>query len=627
MSQARTSHDAASGVAGSAISNDADISPTTSLPGPSSPILPQTATPASGLEDPSPFSRNVTTSDGLQRTSSRRSRQSRNARRASRGSLEYDIPDSYRYLDEVGISPPVQNPAEEPVRHISNREDSYSARSRSRRGSSAAEDMGLPLEQRLSRRMSQISAADRELRMLQRQSSRTRVDYDIPEAYNNLDELAVSPVQNPDESPIYKFHSLEEERSRDREEQQRRRTSRVSGNEPRPSVALPVAQPEENLEEEPQTFRVSRLATQLYTISYLVFFSFLGTLARIGLGALTIYPGAPVIFASIWPNFAGSIVMGFLSEDRMLFRFEWGTPTYENQLREAREKSRGEEGGSGSSDTPNVDLAAARKAYMATKKTIPLYIGLATGFCGSFTSFSAFIKDCFLALSNDIAAPGTETSIPRNGGYSFMALLGVVIITTTLSLGGLFIGAHLAITLEPITPSLPYSFTRKVLDRSVVFLAWGCWTGAILLSALPPDRNDPGPEIWRGTATFSLVFAPLGCLARFYLSLYLNGRFGAFPLGTFTANVGGTAVLGMAWDLAHASIGGVVGCQVLQGIEDGFCGCLTTISTWVAELAVLRRRHAYVYGGASVVVSLAAMIAIMGGLRWTDGFAALSCVH
>lgn len=101
----------------------------------------------------------------------------------------------------------------------------------------------------------------------------------------------------------------------------------------------------------------------------------------------------------------------------------------------------------------------------------------------------------------------------------------------------------------------------------------------------------------------------------------------SFPLGTFSVNVFGTAVLGMAWVLAHVPLGGTVGCQVLQGVEDGFCGCLTTVSTWVAELSALRRRHAYAYGAVSVGVSLAVLVIIMGGLRWTRGFGELLCTH
>jgi fluoride ion exporter CrcB/FEX len=201
-----------------------------------------------------------------------------------------------------------------------------------------------------------------------------------------------------------------------------------------------------------------------------------------------------------------------------------------------------------------------------------------------------------------------------------MALLAVTITTVSLSLAGLILGAHLAIALERFTPSIPYPVTRKILDPLGVFLGWGCWLGAVLMAIFPPHNK------WRGEILFALVFAPLGCLARFYLAIYLNGKIASFPLGTFAANIAGTAVLGMSWDIAHAQIGGIVGCQVLQGIEDGFCGCLTTISTWVAELSSLKRSHSYIYGFSSVAVALAVMIAIMGGLRWSDGFSPLLCV-
>ncbi|KAI1495531.1 CrcB-like protein-domain-containing protein [Biscogniauxia marginata] len=383
-------------------------------------------------------------------------------------------------------------------------------------------------------------------------------------------------------------------------------------------------------EKDGRAVKVSRLATEIYTISYLILFAIFGTLARLGLQALTYYPGAPVAFSSVWPNFSGSLVMGFLAEDRMLFRLEWGIPAYEQQLPRARRLASDEEGGTSNSDQVAADLVAAKKSHMATKKTIPLYIGLATGFCGSFTSFSSFIRDVFLALSNDMPMPDIHSAaIPRNGGYSFMAVLAVIITTVSLSLSGLYIGAQLAIALEPITPSLPYAFTRKFLDRLAVLLAWGCWIGAIVLSVLPPDRfTSPGSlEVWRGSTTFALIFAPLGCLGRFYASLFLNGRLPSFHLGTFAVNIIGTAILAMSWDLAHVPEGGVIGCQVLQGIEDGFCGCITTVSTWVAELAALRRRNAYIYGSASVVVALACMVAIMGGLRWSQGFAGLVCLH
>jgi fluoride ion exporter CrcB/FEX len=423
--------------------------------------------------------------------------------------------------------------------------------------------------------------------------------YDIPQDYSDLNETASVPA-------------LGELSPRPTHDQPRRRSSLARhGNttgEPEPAS------------QETEGKKTSKLLTEIYSHSYLVLFAILGTLARLGLTALTRYSGTPVIFNTIWANFTGSLVMGFLAEDRKLFRNEWGTPTYDDVIKRATQKRSEGEDGFGSSQQKEVDLAAAKRAHLATKKTIPLYIGLATGFCGSFTTFSSFIKDVFLALSNELATPGwPESPTSRNGGYSFMAMLAVIITTVSLSLSGLFVGAHLAVGLERITPSIPFSLSRRVLDPLGVLLGWGCWLGAVLLAIFSPH------EAWRGQAIFALVFAPLGCLLRFYLSLHLNGKMATFPVGTFSANVLGTVLLGMAWDLAHVPLGGIIGCQVLQGIEDGFCGCLTTISTWVAELVGLRRRSSWVYGTTSVVVSLVMMIAIMGGLRWSDGYSKLSC--
>jgi len=436
-----------------------------------------------------------------------------------------------------------------------------------------------------------------------------------------LDEVAAPPpVQNPDEDPLYRHVTLEEIRSRNQENGQEGQDVNLhvkdsSRKEPDKETKDKHLRPK----------KASAFVTQLYTLSYLVFFAILGTLARLGLQAITSYPGAPITFSSLWPNFGGSLFMGFLSEDRMLFKEEWGTPTYHQQVEKSKIQVQDEENSSADSSKV-VDLAVAKKAHLATKKTIPLYVGLATGFCGSFTSFSSFIRDAFLALSNDLPTPLGSTA-SRNGGYSFMAVVAVILITVAGSISGLHIGAHIAILLEPYTPSLPYMLTRRIIDRLAVVLAWGSWIGAVFLAVWPPDRNSAGPETWRGRAVFAIVSAPLGCLCRFYASLYLNGKIASFPLGTFVVNIFGTAILGMSYDLQHVPLGGVVGCQVLQGVEDGFCGCLTTVSTWVSELAALRRSHAYKYGAVSVVTGLCFLVVIMGSLRWTRGFAEMLCIH
>lgn len=413
---------------------------------------------------------------------------------------------------------------------------------------------------------------------------------------SNLVELVnISPVRNPHEGPQCQQQFLEDARDPFQE------SNRPNGN---------------------NSSKSSSKATQIYTMSYLIFFSCLGTLARLGLQALTFYPGSPVIFSELWANFGGCLFMGFFIEDRKLFREEWGVPIYHQALERAKLGIQTEQDVSG-----HVDIAAAKQAHNGTKKTIPLYIGLTTGFCGCFTSFSSFIRDAFLALSNALPPLDHNAVVARNGGYSFMAFLAVIIATVAICMGGLFVGAHIAIATEPFVPSIPFKFGRKWMDPIIVFVSFGCWLGAVLLAIFPPDRDNAASEIWRGRAVLALVFAPLGCLGRFYLSSWLNGKIPSFPVGTFTANISGTVILGMCWDLQHVPLGGVVGCQVLQGIQDGFCGCLTTVSTWVGELSTLRRRHAYTYGGLSITIALVLLVVIMGSMKWTIGFGELMCIH
>lgn len=469
-----------------------------------------------------------------------------------------------------------------------------------------------------------------------RKPSNNVEDYSFPDNYGNLDELATpSPVASPkqerrqgyledrntesgfaedDLAELAVPSPLPDSKKEHGQEYLENRTSGSPSSDEKPKREVSPPRPQ-----------VSRLATEVYTISYLVFFSILGTLARLGLQALTFYPGAPVQTGLLWANVGGSLLMGFLSEDRQLFREEWKSPHSPHSKAVDEEKARRHP------RSPSVS-----KRHAAIKKTLPLYIGLATGFCGSFTSFSSFMRDAFFAMSNALkvpishpsSAPISETiDLHRNPGYSFLALLAVLITTIGLSLIALQFGAHIALFLEPLTPSIPFLLKRKIIDRLFVFLGWGCWLAAILLAIFPPDRPG-GPvgdaswsqETWRSQALFALIFAPTGCLLRFYVSLSLNGRIRAFPLGTFAVNIFGTAMEAMFLDLQRVPIGGMVGCQVLQGMSDGFCGCLTTVSTWVAELTGLRLRHAYFYGMMSVIVALSLMIIIMGSLQWSDGF-------
>ncbi|KIW02776.1 uncharacterized protein PV09_05838 [Verruconis gallopava] len=420
--------------------------------------------------------------------------------------------------------------------------------------------------------------------------------------FEGLGELeAPPPDENPDESRYYRRGSLETTRS-----ESRRRSQSRSKTEPRPSQYL----------------------LHLYTYSYLILFSIFGTLARLGTQWVANYANAPVTPSELWANVGGCLVMGFLMEDRALFR----TPQKSRSEPPARLKV---DSDSSDAEKLNKDLAVLQgelekrksgKAHLAYKKTLPLYIGLTVGFCGSYTSFSSAMRDAFLALSNDLT-PKNASSGSRNDAWSVCAVVAVIILEVGLSLAALSFGAHLCEASMPILRRLPSVNKIRFLDFLAVFLGFGCWLGTVFLAIWPPQNR------WRQDAVFAIVFAPLGCILRFLLSIKLNSLIARFPLGTFVANVFGCMVLAMCYDLQRAPLasaagqvgGGLVGCQVLQGVIDGFCGCLTTVSTWVAELKGLRKKHAYEYGFASVAVGLSFMIVIIGSLHWTIGLSKAVC--
>jgi fluoride exporter len=85
------------------------------------------------------------------------------------------------------------------------------------------------------------------------------------------------------------------------------------------------------------------------------------------------------------------------------------------------------------------------------------------------------------------------------------------------------------------------------------------------------------------------------------------------PLGTMTANVVGTGLLGVFHVLQnkhpHVSLHA---CSTLQGLIDGFCGALTTISTFAVELNAMKgSRYAWIYGGISIILSQLLLVVII----------------
>lgn len=138
--------------------------------------------------------------------------------------------------------------------------------------------------------------------------------------------------------------------------------------------------------------------------------------------------------------------------------------------------------------------------------------------------------------------------------------------------------------------------------------------------ALPPYFHLPA--IFRHEATAALLFSFPGTLTRYVLSVSLNPRVKLLPAGTLTANLFGTALLGAFHLIQSVSSPTPVSanvCALLQGLADGYCGCLTTVSTFAAEVDALEEWKAWLYAGVSWVGGQLILLVILGSAYWGRG--------
>jgi len=109
----------------------------------------------------------------------------------------------------------------------------------------------------------------------------------------------------------------------------------------------------------------------------------------------------------------------------------------------------------------------------------------------------------------------------------------------------------------------------------------------------------------------------LGTVARYELALAEPVTSGHFPWATFTANLAGSLVLGIAV-VVFAESGTTTGLPRAL-VSVGFCGGLTTFSTWMVESVLLTRDGdagvAVLYLVVSLVACLAAVALGIGAAR------------
>jgi CrcB protein len=127
-------------------------------------------------------------------------------------------------------------------------------------------------------------------------------------------------------------------------------------------------------------------------------------------------------------------------------------------------------------------------------------------------------------------------------------------------------------------------------------------------------------------AAFAAVGAGsvLGAWLRWWLGLRLNAIFPTLPLGTLAANLIGGYIIGLALGLLTQNLG--LSPQARLFIMTGFCGGLTTFSTFSAETYTLLARGQLAWGLGEIAIHVCgSLIATALGvltiqlIRWSAG--------
>ncbi|KAJ2614058.1 hypothetical protein H4S08_001894 [Coemansia sp. RSA 1365] len=364
-------------------------------------------------------------------------------------------------------------------------------------------------------------------------------------------------------------------------------------------TSIPVEQTPETVEEEykeesPSVPPLRPRPAFLYigpVFASLIVFSMIGVLVRVFLTRLFTYNGEP-IYGLIWTQMVGCFIMGI----------------------------------------------ATRTKGILMRYSPALNVGVTTGLCGSITTFSSWQLLVFVQFFNTARHDHTRFK-------NFLGGMSVLVSTLACSMGAFYLGqiigcelrllygVHLRRTKPEPDPLYRIDTTLLGGRPSSIrrgWIGWNEWRSVDLalgiIGILVITASVIVVALARSTRSVSiaLLFGCVGTLLRWRLASLNRGsnrverllpRFIAdLPLGTFIANVIGSAVLAIIHVLQTGAViqPSASSCYVLTAVADGFCGCLTTVSTFAAELSALKPRRSMAYAVVSIVATQAFFILIPG---------------
>ncbi|KAK6903580.1 hypothetical protein L486_03149 [Kwoniella mangroviensis CBS 10435] len=411
-------------------------------------------------------------------------------------------------------------------------------------------------------------------------------------------------------------HTTSLSRNRSTRQSRPRSASSLSEDPEIPRPARPPSPPAPEANAPPPAEEVTRLRLVAHYAG-LVLASILGCLIRLGLYGLGTYDGT-VIYPLIWSQAVGSGIMG---------------------------------------------LSLARKNEIISIYP-PIYTFLTTGIAGSVTTFASWMLDGYLAFSN-------FHKYDRKGLHDTVDGVIYSLSTFAIAIAFLRFGEHFSKILPslslfrrpskaPLPDRLPAqtqarssNLNSNEEDSSSPSPSSGSnadpeKTSSPSSSPLKPLSQTPLLDIlwistaffsyliilllyflakpsWRHNVTFPLLVSPPGTIIRFYFSRF-NTRpkfIDRFPLGTFIVNFSASIIISICFALQRLPLSQTQGikCNALNSIQQGFCGCLSTVSTFVVEARTIKSPiHKWIYIGGSVILGHLMVLAIVGGIGWDYGY-------
>ncbi|KVH95170.1 fluoride export protein 2 [Cynara cardunculus var. scolymus] len=248
-----------------------------------------------------------------------------------------------------------------------------------------------------------------------------------------------------------------------------------------------------------------------------------------------------------------------------------------------------------------------------------LAVGLTTGYLGSLTTFSGWNQK-MLELSAD-------------GDWVFAVLgflLGLFLVAYSFMFGvETAKGLKWAFNRTNLSSKCGFSVVNTIMSQSILIvvmitLLGSLWGVSVALLTKDFDHDSSTSHLWLGC-----IIGPIGVWIRFYLAR-LNGQglgrtemIKWMPFGTLIANVVAACIMAAMATMKKAVTNNHFGI-VATGIQFGLCGCLSTVSTFIAEFGAMREsKHpwqAYVYALTTIIISFSLGTLIFSVPVWTKGW-------